>query len=102
MSRLINTAPMVEQVVAKMVHTIISIGFLDPTAIRRLMTNAGKRVILDVFKASRVHMALLAVSWLALSRFSSCMALIPRGVAALPIPKIDAPKLSMIAPEAGW
>jgi len=50
------------------VGTII-VGSREPEAARRAITVVGIKVILDVFKAKKVHMAGEAVS---LSGFKSC------------------------------
>ena len=95
-------AAAVDIVVAIIVGPIISVGFLAPAADNMAMVEAGIRVTEDVFMAKKVTIASVAVSFFLLSFCSSSMAFRPKGVAALPKPKILAEIFIIMAPMAGW
>ena len=94
-------AAMVEQMLANSVVGTIPAGSAEPAAARRLITLVGSRVMLEVLMARNSTMALVAVPLTGLSRSSSCMARIPKGVAALPRPSALAEMFMIIAPMAG-
>jgi hypothetical protein len=94
-------AAVVEMIVAIKVVPTISAGLRELKFIRMAIKVAGIKVTLDVFSASSVHIAVLAFSLSGLSFCSSCMALMPIGVAALPKPRMFALILDMIYPNAG-
>jgi hypothetical protein len=90
----------VEKLVAIRVGAMTFAGSCDPAAARKAITVMGMMVREEVVRATNVHMASVAVpgSWFSSSSFS--IALIPKGVAALPIPKMFAEMLRMMAPIA--
>lgn len=92
---------MVEIVVANKVLIVITAGSADPAAARRAMTADGIRVILDVLRAKRVHIAGEAVVLSILCFCSSFTAFIPRGVEEFPSPRMLALRFKIIAPKAG-
>jgi hypothetical protein len=94
-------AAVVDMIVAINVVPTISAGLIELKFIRMAIRVVGIRVILDVFNASSVHIAVLALSLSGLSFCSSCMALMPIGVAALPRPRMFALILDMMYPSAG-
>jgi len=65
------------------------------------MSVVGTSVMLDVLIASSVHMAGVAVFGSGFSFCSSCIALMPIGVAALPSPSRFALMFDMMYPIAG-
>lgn len=65
----------------------ISVGFADSYVIRIEMTVVGIKVIADVFNAKNVTIERLAESFPPFNSFNCSIALMPRGVAALPNPK---------------
>src|SRR5665648_651416 len=94
-------ATVIAHPVATIVVPIISVGLREPACIRTAITVAGISVIQEVFKARKVIIAGLATSGVEFSFWSSCIAFSPKGVAALPKPKILALKFIIIAPSAG-
>ena len=94
-------ATLVEQMVANSVVGRIPAGSAEPAAARRPITPVGSRVTLEVLMARNSTMALVAVPLTGLSRSSSCMARMPKGVAALPRPSTLAEMFMIIAPMAG-
>ena len=87
--------------VANMHGPTISVGLADPKESLTPIIVAGIKVIQEVFKAKKVHMAVEASSESLFKVCSSCMAFMPNGVAALPSPSILALKLRIMAPIAG-
>jgi hypothetical protein len=81
----------------------IAKGSADPAAARTATVPlGGSRVIAEVLMARNRTMAFEAEPGVGLSFSSSAMALSPKGVAALPRPKmLDAMFITM-APIAGW
>ncbi len=65
----------------------ISVGFADSYVIRIEMTVVGIKVIADVFNAKNVTIERLAESFPPFNSFNCSIALMPRGVVALPKPK---------------
>src|SRR5665648_1167724 len=94
-------ATVIAHPVAIIVVPIISVGLTEPALRRTAITVAGMIVIQEVFKARNVIMAGLAVSGVAFSFWSSCIAFSPKGVAALPNPSMLALKFIIMAPSAG-
>ena len=94
-------AMVVEPRVANKVVGKIAAGSADPAAALRAITPVGSRVTEDVFIAMKRAMAFVAWPSVGLSRSSSCMARMPKGVAALPSPKALAARFKIIAPMAG-
>ena len=90
----------VERLVAIRVDAIIFGGSWDPAAARKAITVMGMMVREEVVKATNVHIASVAVPGSLFSSFSFSIALIPKGVAALPMPKMLAVMLIMMAPIA--
>ena len=70
------------------------------TAALMAMTPVGRRVTFDVLIARKRAMASVAVPGLELSVFNSFMALMPKGVAALPRPRPLAAIFRIMAPMA--
>ena len=93
---------MVEPMVANNVVGKMAAGSVEPAAARRAITPVGNRVTLDVLMAKNNAMASVAVPRCGFSLSSSCMARMPKGVAALPSPSILAERFRIIAPMAGW
>jgi len=73
-----------------------------PIWARYTMTLMGMSVRPDVLSTRNMICALDAVSFTGFSSWSSCMALRPRGVAALSSPSIFAAKFMIIEPCTGW
>jgi len=96
------SAVTVETVVANIVVKMIIEGTCELWAALRLIIVAGIRVRLEVFKASKVHIAGDAEILLLFRSCRSFIAIIPRGVAELPSPSILALKFNKIDPDAGW
>ena len=94
-------ATVVEPMVASRVVGRMMAGSALPAAARRAMTPVGSRVTLEVLMARNRAMALVAVPGRSLRRFSSCMARMPKGVAALPRPRALAERFRIMAPMAG-
>ena len=94
-------AATVEHMVAKRVVGRIPAGSTESAAARSAITPVGSRVTLEVFMARNMTMESVAVPGCGLSLSSSCMALIPKGVAALPRPSALADIFKIIAPMAG-
>jgi len=94
-------AAMVEQVVAISEGMKMAAGLAAPAAARMVITPRGNRVTLEVLIARNKHMALVAVPFSGASFSSSCMALIPMGVAALPKPRALAAMFMIMALMAG-
>src|SRR5665647_2822563 len=91
------------QLVAKMQAPTISVGFDEENDSLIPIIVAGIKVMQEVLRAMKVHMASDASCWTPrLSCCNSCMAFIPKGVAALPKPNILALRFRIIAPMAGW
>lgn len=96
------TATQVANKLTIKVAPTISAGLTEPAADRRAMIVAGTKVNPVVHRARSVHIAGEAVSLFGLSFCSSCMALMPKGVTALPKPSMLALTVMTIAPIAGW
>ena len=79
----------------------ISPGAFDPAETRRAMTVAGTSWTDAVLSATSIACPSLAVPGRGLSASSSCMARIPKGVAAFPSPSTLAAKFMTMAPIAG-
>ncbi|MNJ70441.1 hypothetical protein D3C77_669010 [compost metagenome] len=79
----------------------ISAGLAEPKLIRIAINVVGINVILAVFSASSVHIAGVAFSLSGFKVWSSCIALIPIGVAALPSPSRFALIFERMNPIAG-
>ncbi len=94
-------ATVVEQMVAKSVVGKIPAGSCEPAAARMAITPVGSKVTLEVLIARNKAMALVAVPFTGLILSSSCMARMPKGVAALPSPRTLAERFRIIAPMAG-
>jgi hypothetical protein len=94
-------ATVIEQMVANKVVGTTAAGSRDPAAARTAMTPVGKRVRLDVLMARNRTIAFVAVPGAGFSVSNSCMARIPKGVAALPRPRALAEIFRIIAPIAG-
>ena len=94
-------APSEEQVVANKVGTTIDVGSLELAAARSAMVVVGIMVSPEEQRTRKVHMAVLASSDRLFSSCRASMALMPKGVAALPNPRMLAPMASSIAPIAG-
>ena len=77
-------------------------GFAAPICARYVNMVTGNKVTAEVFSTKKRICALLAVSLNGLSFCNSCMALMPRGVAALSSPNALADIFITIAPIAGW
>ncbi|MNR31931.1 hypothetical protein D3C85_1494730 [compost metagenome] len=75
---------------------------LTAIACRMAMTDVGISVSPAVFRTMNMIWALLAVSALGFSAWSSRIALSPSGVAALSRPSRLADTFIIIAPCAGW
>src|SRR5688572_3733941 len=95
------TAAMVPRKVATIVGAMIAVGFGDPAAARTPIIEAGTNCTPAVVTAISVTIAFEAVSLSGLSVWSSSIALIPSGVAALLRPSMLAASASTIAPAAG-
>ena len=95
-------ATVVEQIVANKVVGRIPAGSVDPAEARSAITPVGNRVTEDVLIARNMTMAFVAVPLCEFSLSSSCMARMPKGVAALPRPSTLAEMFMIIAPIAGW
>ena len=94
-------AIVVEQMVAKRVVGKMAAGSLEPAAARSAMMPVGRMVTLEVLIARNKTMALVAVPLCWFSVSSSCMARMPKGVAALPRPRTLADMFRIMAPMAG-
>ena len=79
----------------------ISKGAADPACIRSSPTVVGSRSRAAVLSTTNMAMWLVATPGVEESLFSSCMALMPRGVAALPSPSRLAEMFIEMAPMAG-
>ena len=86
---------------AAMVGPTISAGFKEPAAARKAITVVGSRVKPAVLITANVHISLDAVSRFGFRVCSCCIALIPNGVAALPIPSKLALRFIKMAFMAG-
>ncbi|MNI90111.1 hypothetical protein D3C73_1476010 [compost metagenome] len=75
---------------------MISAGLPECRFKRMAINVVGMSVMLAVFKASSVHIAGLARSLFGFNCCSSCMALMPIGVAAFPRPRRFALMLDMM------
>jgi len=91
----------VEHSVANRVVGKIPAGSIEPAEALRAMTPVGNKVILEVLIAKNNTMESVAVPLQGFSRFNSCIALIPKGVAAFPKPSRLADIFSIMAPMAG-
>ena len=76
-------------------------GSREPAAARNAMTPVGSSVTLEVLMARKRAMASVAVPGWGFSLSSSCIARIPKGVAAFPRPRALADMLRIMAPMAG-
>ena len=92
---------MVEQHVANRVVGRMPAGSTDPAAARSAITPVGNKVTLEVLMAKKSTMGSVAVPGWELSLSSSCMARIPKGVAAFPRPRAFEDRFSIMAPMAG-
>ena len=98
-----NTATQVEQSVANRVGSQMAKGASEPAAARRATVPVGAMSTMEeVLMARNSAMALVAEPRRVFRRSSSAMALMPKGVAALPRPSILAAKFMIMAPMAGW
>jgi hypothetical protein len=79
----------------------ISTGFEEENASLIPIIVAGIKVIQEVFNAINVHIASDASGLLWFNSCNSCMAFIPKGVAAFPKPSMLALRFRIIAPMAG-
>ncbi len=96
-------ATAVLQVVAKRVGAQIEKGDCDPVATRTAMVPRGGSSVIEVAliaRKSAIASVATPLCWFSLS--SSTMALRPKGVAALPRPRMFAAKFITIAVIAGW
>ncbi len=82
--------------------TNTSVGSAAPSCARKVKMVTGSRVTDAVLITRNRICASLAVSGDGLSFCSSCIALMPSGVAALSSPSMLAPMFMVIAPSAGW
>ncbi len=96
-----STATTVLKTLATSVGTKIDSGAADPAAARIAITPVGSTATPDVLIARKSTIAFVAVPGCLLSVSSSCIALMPNGVAALPRPSTLAPMFMTIAPIAG-
>ena len=92
---------MVDSRVAKSVVAMIPQGFRLPSAARMLTTPLGSKARPEVLIAKNRHIALVATPLYLESLLSSCIALMPRGVAAFPSPSMFAEMFMIIAAMAG-
>jgi hypothetical protein len=81
---------------------IAKMSWLIWSPISASSSTGGTSWTLAVFTASSITIGSVAVSSLGFSFWSSSIALIPNGVAALPSPKMLAVMFSAIIPSAGW
>ena len=93
--------PTLERMVAIRVVGKIPAASALPSVSRMAMTPVGSRVTEEVLMARNRHIALVAVPFSGLSLSSSCIALMPNGVAALPRPSAFAAMFKIIADIAG-
>src|SRR5919109_4175011 len=85
------------------VGTQIAAGEADSAAERTAIVPVGGMIVMQVLLITRKRIiGSLAMPGRGLSRFSSIIALIPNGVAALPSPSMLAARFITIAPIAGW
>ncbi len=96
------TAITVFTALAAIVVTKIDAGVVAPSEARSAMTPEGSTATPLVLIARKSTIALVAVPFVLLSASSSCIALMPNGVAALPRPSTLAAMFMIIAPMAGW
>jgi len=92
---------LVEPMVANSVVGKIAAESMEPAAALRAITPVGRSVTEDVFIAMKSAMAFVASPFTGLSLSSSCMARMPKGVAALPSPSALAARFKIMAPIAG-
>ena len=81
---------------------MITVGVSEPAAASTPIIVAGMSWTQEVVTAVNITMALVAVSLSGLSVWSSSMALMLSGVAALLRPSMLAARATTIAPAAGW
>ncbi len=91
----------VEKEVAISVGSQMPAALCDPTEARSAMTPSGARATFDVLMARNSAIALVATPGVGLRRLSSIIALMPKGVAALPSPSMLAAMFMIIALIAG-
>ena len=77
-------------------------GSTEPAEARTPITPVGKMLRPEVLIAKNSTMAFVATPGRRLRRLSSCIALMPKGVAALVRPIMFAAMFMIIAPMAGW
>ena len=94
-------AIVVEITVANNVVGRIPAGSVDPAAARSAITPVGNSVTLDVLIARNNAIEFVAVPLQGFSLSNSCIARMPKGVAALPNPRAFADMFMIIAPMAG-
>ena len=94
-------ATIMDMSVAKIVVGTIPAGSSEPAVARNATTLVGSNVSPAVLMARNSTIALEAVPLTGFSLFSSSMALMPKGVAALPSPSRLADMFMIIAPIAG-
>ena len=92
----------VENDVASRVGNQMPAALSDPIDALSAITPRGARATFEVLMARNKTMALVAVPLWGLRLSSSCMALIPKGVAALPRPSILEAIFMIMALRAGW
>ena len=96
-------ATVVEQVVAIRVGIQMASGALEPAAARTAMVPVGgNSVMAEVLIARNRIIGLLATPGRAFKRSSSAIAFRPKGVAALPSPRMLEAMFITMAPMAGW
>ena len=81
---------------------MMAVGFCEPAAARMPIIVEGISCTPEVVMAMNVTIGLVAVSLSPFSSWSSSIALIPSGVAALLRPSTFAAMATTIAPAAGW
>lgn len=96
------TATTVLHAVATIVVVKIDAGSFEPSDARIAIMPVGRTATPEVLIARNRTIALVAVPGCLLSFSSSCIALMPKGVAALVSPSTLAVMLRIIAPIAGW
>lgn len=100
-NNLTNTIPII-RVVNEVIHIgiIISYGALEPAAALIEITVVGKKVTEEVLNIASIAIDGEILCGVLFSLSSSCIALTPIGVAALPIPRTFALKFAVIASQA--
>ena len=94
-------AIVVDNNVAKRVVGKIPAGSSEPAAARSAIIPVGNKVTLEVFMARKSIIEFVAIPLLGFKVSSSCIARIPKGVAAFPNPNAFAERFIIIAPIAG-